>query len=99
MTGLALTVGIPLGVVAGHWSWRLFAKCLGIPGDFVTPAAARSAHGARGDPRGQCRRELAGQDGRAGEPGAGAPGATRGRGKADILAETHGRLAVASRGG
>jgi hypothetical protein len=37
MTGLALTVGIPLGVVAGHWSWRLFAEDLGIPGGFVTP--------------------------------------------------------------
>jgi predicted lysophospholipase L1 biosynthesis ABC-type transport system permease subunit len=37
MTGLALAVGIPLGVVAGHWSWRLFAEGLGIPGDFVTP--------------------------------------------------------------
>src|SRR5204862_377082 len=30
MTGLALAVGIPLGVVAGHWSWRLFAEGLGI---------------------------------------------------------------------
>jgi len=37
MTGLALTVGIPLGVVAGHWSWRLFAAGLGIPADFVMP--------------------------------------------------------------
>jgi predicted lysophospholipase L1 biosynthesis ABC-type transport system permease subunit len=37
VTGVALAVGIPLGVVAGHWSWRLFAGGLGIPGDFVTP--------------------------------------------------------------
>jgi len=37
VTGLALAVGIPLGVVAGHWSWRLFAEGLGIPADFVTP--------------------------------------------------------------
>jgi hypothetical protein len=37
VTGLALAAGIPLGVVAGHWSWRLFAGGLGIPADFVTP--------------------------------------------------------------
>ena len=48
---------------------------------------------------GHCRRLLAGQDGRAGEPGAGAPGGLRGRGNTDILAETYGLLAVASRGG
>ena len=32
-----LTVGIPLGVVAGHRSWRLFAEGLGICGGFVAP--------------------------------------------------------------
>src|SRR6185369_16184293 len=37
VTELALAVGIPLGVVTGHWSWRLFAEGLGIPADFVTP--------------------------------------------------------------
>jgi hypothetical protein len=37
VAGLALAAGIPLGVAAGHWSWRLFAAGLGIPGDFVTP--------------------------------------------------------------
>jgi hypothetical protein len=37
VTGLALAAGIPFGVVAGHWSWRLFAGGLGIPADFVMP--------------------------------------------------------------
>jgi hypothetical protein len=37
VAGLSLAAGIPLGVAAGRWSWRLFAAGLGIPGDFVTP--------------------------------------------------------------
>jgi hypothetical protein len=37
LTGLALAVGIPLGVAAGHWTWELFAEGLGIPADFAAP--------------------------------------------------------------
>ena len=37
MTGLALLAGLPLGVVAGRWSWTLFAHGLGIPAAPLTP--------------------------------------------------------------
>jgi hypothetical protein len=37
VTGLALLAGLPLGVVAGRWSWALFARDLGIPAVPITP--------------------------------------------------------------
>jgi putative ABC transport system permease protein len=37
VTGLALLAGLPLGVVAGRWSWTLFADGLGIPAAPLTP--------------------------------------------------------------
>jgi len=37
VTGIALLVGLPLGVATGHWIWRLFGAGLGIPADSVTP--------------------------------------------------------------
>ena len=37
LTGLALLAGLPLGVVAGRWSWALFAHDLGIPAGAITP--------------------------------------------------------------
>jgi hypothetical protein len=37
LTGLALVVGLPLGVVLGRWTWVLFGNGLGIPGDAVIP--------------------------------------------------------------
>ena len=39
LTGLALLVGLPLGVALGRWTWALFATGLGIPADTVTPVA------------------------------------------------------------
>jgi hypothetical protein len=40
LVGLALLVGIPLGLVAGRWTWRSFADDLGIASVVATPAAA-----------------------------------------------------------
>jgi hypothetical protein len=37
LTGLALVAGLPLGIVAGRWSWALFAHGLGIPPGALTP--------------------------------------------------------------
>jgi len=37
LTGLALVVGLPLGMAAGRWSWALFARGLGIPDVAITP--------------------------------------------------------------
>jgi predicted lysophospholipase L1 biosynthesis ABC-type transport system permease subunit len=37
LTGLALLIGLPLGVAAGRWSWALFARGLGIPDVAITP--------------------------------------------------------------
>ena len=37
LAGLALLVGLPLGVAAGRWSWALFARGLGIPDAAITP--------------------------------------------------------------
>ena len=37
LTGLALLVGLPLGVAAGHWAWALFAGNLGLSPGAVTP--------------------------------------------------------------
>lgn len=39
LTGLALLVGLPLGVALGRWTWVLFGNGLGIPADTVTPVA------------------------------------------------------------
>ena len=38
LTGLALMAGLPLGILAGRWSWGLFARDLGIPFAAITPA-------------------------------------------------------------
>jgi hypothetical protein len=32
-----LAVGIPLGIVGGHWAWQLFAGQTGLPADAITP--------------------------------------------------------------
>ena len=37
LTGLALLVGIPLGVAGGHWAWELFAANVGLSPDATTP--------------------------------------------------------------
>jgi hypothetical protein len=37
MTGLALLVGLPLGVASGHWAWGLFAGEAGLSTDAITP--------------------------------------------------------------
>ena len=37
LTGLALLVGLPLGVAAGRWSWALLAHGLGFPPVALTP--------------------------------------------------------------
>lgn len=37
LTGLALLVGLPAGVAAGHWAWGLFAGIAGIPPSAITP--------------------------------------------------------------
>jgi ABC-type lipoprotein release transport system permease subunit len=30
IAGVAIVVGVPLGAVAGQWSWRVFANQLGV---------------------------------------------------------------------
>jgi ABC-type antimicrobial peptide transport system permease subunit len=37
LTVLALLVGLPLGVAAGHWAWALFANGVGLSTDAITP--------------------------------------------------------------
>jgi FtsX-like permease family len=37
LAGLALLIGLPLGVAVGRWSWQLFAAGLGIPADASLP--------------------------------------------------------------
>jgi ABC-type lipoprotein release transport system permease subunit len=37
VTGIALAAGLPLGVAAGRWAWRLFTGQVGLPADAVTP--------------------------------------------------------------
>jgi hypothetical protein len=37
LTGLALLVGLPVGVAAGHWAWALFAAAAGISPGAITP--------------------------------------------------------------
>jgi len=39
LTGLALVVGMPLGIAAGHWGWKAFAGQLGVFPESVTPLA------------------------------------------------------------
>jgi hypothetical protein len=34
---VALTLGLPLGIVAGRWSWVLFAGSVGVSGDAAIP--------------------------------------------------------------
>ncbi|MEY2567207.1 MAG: putative transport system permease protein [Actinomycetota bacterium] len=40
LAGLAAVAGLPIGVVAGRWGWRLFADQLGVPARPVTPLLA-----------------------------------------------------------
>ena len=51
LTALALLVGLPLGVAAGHWAWALFADEVGLSTGAITPVPWCS-HAARGHPRG-----------------------------------------------
>jgi FtsX-like permease family len=37
LAGVALLIGLPLGVAAGRWAWQLFGAGLGIPADPVVP--------------------------------------------------------------
>ena len=37
LAGLALLIGLPLGVAAGRWSWQLFGAGLGVPADASLP--------------------------------------------------------------
>ena len=37
LAGLALLIGLPLGVAAGRWSWQLFAAGLGVPAHASLP--------------------------------------------------------------
>jgi hypothetical protein len=37
LTGLALLVGLPAGVAAGHWAWGLFASDAGVSTSAITP--------------------------------------------------------------
>jgi ABC-type lipoprotein release transport system permease subunit len=37
LAGVALLIGLPLGVAAGRWSWQLFGTGLGIPADAIVP--------------------------------------------------------------
>ena len=37
LTGLALLVGLPVGVAAGHWAWALFAAAAGLSPGAITP--------------------------------------------------------------
>jgi predicted lysophospholipase L1 biosynthesis ABC-type transport system permease subunit len=36
----ALVIGVPLGIVAGRWGWRVFAANLGVPAGPVVPVVA-----------------------------------------------------------
>lgn len=40
LAGLALAIGIPLGIVAGRWTWRSFADDLGVVSTVAVPAFA-----------------------------------------------------------
>jgi hypothetical protein len=39
LTGLALLIGLPVGIAAGHWAWALFADVLGISPGTTIPVA------------------------------------------------------------
>jgi hypothetical protein len=39
LAGLALVIGVPLGLAVGRWSWQLFGDGLGIPADAHVPVA------------------------------------------------------------
>lgn len=39
LTGLALLLGLPLGVAGGHWAWGLFSGNVGLATDTITPMA------------------------------------------------------------
>jgi putative ABC transport system permease protein len=43
LASIALLVGIPLGLAAGRWAWRLFENDLGAGGEPVTPTLALGA--------------------------------------------------------
>lgn len=40
LVGLAVVVGVPLGLVCGRWAWQTFADRVGVDGSPVTPLAA-----------------------------------------------------------
>jgi predicted lysophospholipase L1 biosynthesis ABC-type transport system permease subunit len=40
---IAVVVGVPLGIGAGRWGWRVFARRLGVPDQPVTPLRAIAA--------------------------------------------------------
>jgi ABC-type antimicrobial peptide transport system permease subunit len=40
IVSIAVLIGIPLGIAAGRWSWRLFAEELGVVPDATVPIAA-----------------------------------------------------------
>jgi ABC-type lipoprotein release transport system permease subunit len=40
LAGLALVIGIPLGIVAGRWTWRGFADDLGVVATVAVPGLA-----------------------------------------------------------
>jgi predicted lysophospholipase L1 biosynthesis ABC-type transport system permease subunit len=40
LTAVALLAGVPLGAVAGRWSWGIFAGFVGVASDPVVPVAA-----------------------------------------------------------
>src|SRR5207244_642468 len=56
LVGLALLVGLPLGVAAGRWTWQVFAGRLGAS---AAPPANPSSRGGRRRPRCSARYEPA----------------------------------------
>ena len=64
LAAAALALGVPLGVVAGRWSWAVFAGSVGVAGDASVPplpGAARGSgdHAHRGPHRGRPGRAAA----------------------------------------
>ena len=39
-TGVAILIGVPLGIALGRWGWQAFAQRLGVPDTPVTPLPA-----------------------------------------------------------
>ena len=70
LAGLALLIGLPLGVAAGRWSWQLFAAGLGVPADPSLPGPAAAGHGARRADHRQRGGPVARPVGGPGQPGA-----------------------------